>query len=150
MLPIDTTVSRARSIDNKKMPSSDSGGQMSRKDSGPAGPVHGGSRGNAPCSEQRRPPGLRKSDTPMSGCTGYPTHPYSRLVPIPLNNWRSPPNWPSFVASVVIPCPSIASPGYLRQRFCARSRRDVIIEIFSIFFSSLYIFFSLSICSTQI
>jgi len=47
---------------------------------------------SAPCSEQRRPPGLWKSDTPTSGCTGYPTHPYSPLVPISLNNWQPPPS----------------------------------------------------------
>jgi len=54
---------------------------MSRKDSESAGPFMGNSRGGAPCSKQRRPPGLRKSDTPPVHGTSrdvrYPTHPYS-------------------------------------------------------------------------
>lgn len=66
---------------------------MSRKDSGSAGPFMGSSRGGAPCSKQRRPPGLRKSDTPPRGTSGYAL-PYSsifRPVPIPLNDRQPPP-----------------------------------------------------------
>lgn len=106
---------------------------MSRKDSGSAGPFMGSSRGGAPCSKQRRPPGLRKSDTPPRGTSGCAL-PYSsifRPVPIPLNDRQPPPRGRprAGIVNAVILLSSITSIGIavfdggLKARW--RSRRSV-------------------------
>ena len=89
---------------------------MSRKDSESAGPFMDSSRGGAPCSKQRRPPGLRKSDTPpryLSGCA----LPYSSIFRPGISNSIKRPatsveSWPSCgIINAVILLPSITSIG---------------------------------------
>lgn len=104
--------------DNKKTMSSAQEARCRVRIQDPAGPFMGSSRGGAPCSKQRRPPGLRKSDTPPRGTSGCAL-PYSsifRPVPIPLNDRQPPPRGRPLarcvgIVNAVIPLSSITSIG---------------------------------------
>jgi len=102
---------------------------MSRKDSGSAGPFMGSSRGGAPCSKQRRPPGLRKSDTPpwyLGMCATLLIH-----IPACSNSIKrsatSAKSWPSCrvgIVNAVILLPSITSIAVFDGGLKARGRCD--------------------------
>jgi len=92
---------------------------MSRKDSGSTGPFMGSSRGDAPYSKQRRPPGLRKSDIPprgTSGCALLPIPTRSDSIKRPATSNAGLVHRVGIVGNAVILLPSITSIGITVNR----------------------------------